>query len=486
MTSRGGPNRPLSKDDVERSLVARLAEIVDLHQEHVALRDERHTITYQDLGRRVTAVANAIVSLRLPEQAPVAVLLDHGVDTVIALLGIIAAGHAYVPLDPTYPRAHLQQMLAHSGATLVLSRDAHLALCRDLRVEGAVLDLGAIAAGGSDLAALVPRSTADSRACILYTSGSTGTPKGTIHTHRTIQHLIWSHVTSYQLGPEDRMALVFSASFAASLSEIFGAVLTGASLSLTSAKRTGNLAAWVRLHRLTVFKLPVSLFRVFLRSLDAGADFPDTRLVLLGGDALFRKDVEKFRAHFPERCLLVNRLTSTESLSITRYPIQHDQHIDEEVVPVGYPDHDTQVLILDDDGHPVPAGQIGQVVVRSRYLSPGYWRDQELTHATFIPGPRGDATVTLVTGDLGRLRVDGCLEHFGRRDRQMKVRGHRIELAAVEAALNAVGAVKEAAVAVQTTGGEGEGKRLVGYVVFRDDQSVSVSGPRSRAACPTI
>jgi len=485
MTSNSGEKRRelFAKDEIERSLVARLVQMVELHAERVALRDEQYTLTYRELGLKVTAVANAILSMCSDDPTPVALLLDHGADLVIALLGVIAAGRAYVPLDPTYPRAHLQQMLAHSGAGLVVSSDAHLALCSELQPGGSVLDLGEISACESnELATLAVRSAADSHACILYTSGSTGTPKGIVHTHRTLQHLIWSHVTSYALGPEDRLALVFSASFAASLSEIFGAVLNGASLSLTSAKRTSNLAQWVRRERLTVFKLPVSLFRVFLRSLQPGADFPDTRLVLLGGDALFRKDVEKFRAHFPESCLLVNRLTSSESLSITRYPIDHARPLGEQVVPVGYPDHDTEVQILGDDGGPVPAGEIGQIAVRSRYLSPGYWRQDELTRATFIPGPSGDARVTMLTGDLGRLLPDGCLEHFGRRDQQVKVRGHRIELPAVEAALSALDAVKEAAAAVQTVVGEGEGKRLVGYLVAAEGKSLSGGALRTALA----
>ena len=486
MTSSGGEKRRelFAKDEIERSLIVRLAHVVEIHAERIALRDGQRTLTYAELGARVTAVANAILWLRPDDSTPVALILDHGADMVIALLGVIATGRAYVPLDPSYPHAHLQQMLTHSGAGLVVSSEAHLALCRELQPGGSVLDLGAIAARGSDnaLAALAARSCADSHACILYTSGSTGTPKGIVHTHRTLQHLVWSHVTSYALGPADRLALVFSVSFAASLSEIFGAVLNGASLSLTSAKRTGNLAEWVRRERLTVFKLPVSLFRVFLHSLDPGVDFPDTRLVLLGGDALHRKDVEKFRAHFPASCLLVNRLTSSESLSITRYPIDRARPLGEQVVPVGYPDHDTEVQILDDDGRPVPAGEIGQIAVRSRYLSPGYWRQDELTRATFIPGPPGDARVTMLTGDLGRLLPDGCLQHFGRRDQQVKVRGHRVELPAVEAALGALDAVKEAAAAVHTVDGEGEGKRLVGYLVAAEGKSLSVGALRTALA----
>lgn len=476
------PHAPtiFDREQLERSLVARLSSLCTAHGDLLALRDAESSLTYRQLESAVAGAADALAG----DDAPVALLLEHGTGTVVALLGAIAAGRPYVPLDPTYPRAQLEHMLADSGAKQIVGQGPTLQLARELARDAALLDLSSVRPGSRSLAEHAARTTADSRACILYTSGSTGMPKGIVHTHRTIQHLVWSHVTSYGLGPGDKLSLVFSTSFAASLSEIFGAVLTGASLSLTSAKKIGMgaLAAWLCSEGITVLKVPISLFRVLLRSLEPAARFPDVRLVLLGGDSLFRKDVEKARAHFRPDCPLVNRLTSSEALSITRYPIDRSLRLGEEVVPVGYADHDTEVSVVDDDGRPLPPGELGQVAVRSRYLSPGYWRRDELTRSTYLPGTPEDPRVTLLTGDLGRLRPDGCLEHFGRRDAQVKLRGYRVELPAVEAALCALDTMREAAASLVAADGEGDVKRLVGYVVPAPGRQLSVGALRAALA----
>ena len=478
---------PFTKAEIELSLVERFARMVALFPDRIALRDPRRSYSFAELGGMVRAVAQAIVASASGAEAsaPVALLLDHGALTVVAIWGALAAGRAYVPLDPSHPRATLERSLRDCDAGLVLANGAALALARELGLGRKVVDLDRVqpAEGADSLADLAGSTTAESHACILYTSGSTGTPKGTLHTHRTVSHLVWSNGKTYGITADDHLALAFSASYAASLSEIFGATLTGASLSLVNAKQVGigGLAHWVRQEHISLLKLPVALFRTFLRSLAPEDRFPDVRLVQLGGEALYRKDVDRFRACFRDDCLLVNRLASTESLSTTRYPIARDHALGEGVVPVGYADEDTEVLILDDQGRAVPAGELGQIAVRSRYVSAGYWGKEALTAATMLPGPPGDPRLTLLTGDLGRLRPDGCLEHFGRGDQQVKVRGYRVELAAVEAALNALDDVQEAAAAAQAES-DGETKRLVGYVVAAPGRRLSVPGLRAALA----
>ncbi|HEX7509384.1 MAG TPA: beta-ketoacyl synthase N-terminal-like domain-containing protein, partial [Polyangia bacterium] len=489
------------KEQLECSLVARFAHIADTYRARVALRDDKRTLDYGEVAREACTVATAILALAPDEDTPVALLLDHSVHAIVAMLGVLAAGRAYVPLDPAYPRAQLEAMLADSGARLIVTGAAERPLARELGDELVLLDMDEPPRhmNPTTLRALAVRSTADSHACILYTSGSTGTPKGIVHTHRTLQHLVYSHVLDYGISAEDHLTLIVSTSYAASLSEIFAATLMGASLALASMKKLGvaNLADWVRREGITVLKLPVSPFRAFLRALEPGNTFPAVRLVLLGGDALFRKDVERFRTHFSDPCLLVNRLASTESLCTTRFRIDRTSTLPEAVVPVGYANHDAEVLILDDEGRPVPAGTLGQIAVRSHYLSPGYLRRDELTRAAFVPGPADDARVTLMTGDLGRLQPDGCLEHFGRKDQQIKLRGYRVELAAVEAALSALDDVKEAAASVYTPAddatdnddndndndNDNDGlKRLVGYVVPAAGQTLSVAALKAALA----
>jgi amino acid adenylation domain-containing protein len=471
-----------SQAEIEQSLVERFARVVARAPRAIALVDAEHRHTYGEVAGATRAVAGAILASGTEAGGPVAVLGDHDAATVIAIFGVLAAGRAYVPLDRAQPTATLAHMLENSGAGLLLVSGAGREVANALAPRLPVVDIAeALAHPPADaLEKLAARSTADSPACLLYTSGSTGVPKGILHTHRTVGHLVWSNGQAYGLGPSDRLVLAFSPSYAASLSEIFGALLHGASLALVNGKGVGmgELAARLRRERISVLKLPVGLFRTFLRSLSADERFPDIRLVQLGGEALFRKDVEQFRSHFRDDCRLVNRLASTESLSTTRYPIDRDLPLDEGVVPVGQACEDIEVSILDDAGRPLPAGEVGQIAVRSRYLSPGYWRNPELTLATFLPGSPADPRATLLTGDLGRLRPDGCLEHFGRRDQQVKVRGFRIELPVVEAALAALDDVKEAAALAQATATDGETLRLVGYLVPYPGRTLRLSAIR--------
>ena len=477
---------PYPQTELERSLVDSFARVAVRDPDHLAVRDPQRSWSYDETARRAAAVATTLLATGGDSGSPVALLLEHGAPTVAAMLGTLAAGRPYVPLDPVHPRAALEHMLRDSGAGVLIAGGSGLDVARALDTRAPIVDIDTAMAtpAGATIAELAQGTHADSLACILYTSGSTGAPKGIVHPHRNLQHLVWSNAKAYGSTAAERRALVFSASYAASLSEIFGALLTGASLSLASAKAIGvsALAEWVRGEHITLFKLPVGLFRTFLGSLAPHERFPDVRLVHLGGEALFRKDVERFRAHFREDCLLVNRLASTESLSTTRYAIDRAVALDQGVVPVGYANDDTEILILDDGGHALPAGELGQIAVRSRYLASGYWKQPELTAATFRSGPPGDPRSTLLTGDLGRLRADGCLEHFGRRDQQVKVRGFRVELPVVEAALNALDDVKQAAAAAHPATADGETKRLVGYLVPTAGRKLSVTALRKALA----
>jgi acyl transferase domain-containing protein len=206
------------------------------------------------------------------------------------------------------------------------------------------------------------------------------------------------------------------------------------------------------------------------------------RRVVLGGDALFAKDVLGARRHFPATCSLMNRLTSSEALSQTRFVIDSTTALPDVVVPVGYPEDDKDVLILGEDLRELAPGKVGEIAIRSAYLTPGYWHREDLNRATFLSGPPGDPRRIYRTGDLGRLRPDGCLEHLGRSDRQVKIRGYRVELGAIEATLTALDAVKEAAVVVRGRGDDAESSQIVAYVVPAAEPAPSIDSLRAALA----
>jgi amino acid adenylation domain-containing protein len=456
------------RKEIEQSIVARFEKQVQLFPGRPAVRDVQRSLSFAEFNSEVNRIASVLLEISGSGQEAVAVLCEHGISAMIAIFSVLKAGKYYVPLDPLYPEKTLKHMMADSGAAVILSDGTTVATAHELAKTGgaAVVNMEAVTAslaGGNPGIEPGP----DALACILYTSGSTGLPKGIMHSHRSILHHIRSHSQTFSLCENDRQALLLSYGFAASVSEIFGALLNGASLSLNYVRKTGleNLAKWLMEERITAFKLPISLFRMFLTLMKEGHDFPDLRLIVLGGDTLFRKDVELFRRFFPEKTILVNRLTSTEAFTVSRLIIDGGYELSERLVPVGYADEDKEISIIDDAGCPAETGQIGEIVVTSRYLSPGYWKLPEENSQRFTFNIDRLGRSVYRTGDLGRLRQDGVLEYFGRKDSQVKVRGYRVELSAVEAALNALDAIKSSAVKVHESGRRQGGSKLVAYLV---------------------
>jgi acyl carrier protein len=198
------------------------------------------------------------------------------------------------------------------------------------------------------------------------------------------------------------------------------------------------------------------------------------RLLYCGAEALYKHDVDLYRQHFAPHCILVNSLGATEMKIFRQYFIDHATPMDAGSVPVGYAVQDNEVYIVDDQNTPLGPGEIGEIVVKSRYMAAGYWRQPALTQARFRPDPEGSTARLYYTGDLGLLHADGCLVHLGRRDFQVKIRGHRVEIGEVEAALLVL--------ATQTVP---KAPQLIGYVVAQTLPAPSVSQLR-RALARTL
>lgn len=471
------------KAELEESIVKRFLRQVEHHPRQIALKDGPQTWTFLQVNEASDRIAADLLSRCGEAAEAVALLFEYGPAAIIAMLAVLKAGKYYVPVDPSYPPPIIAHMLADSEAGIILTDSATRPLVDHLPADAlTVIDTGEIgkAAGISPQISIGP----DALACLLYTSGSTGLPKGIMHTHRSILHHVWSQTQAFGLGPTDRQALLLSFSYAASISEIFGALLNGATLSFNDIKKTGleNLAGWIATERITAFKLSVSLFRLFLRTLKERLSAPGLRLVILGGDQLLRTDVELFRRFFPEECLLVNRLASTEAFTITRQVIDKTTPLTSPVVSIGHPDYDKTILILDENDRPATKGEIGEIVVASPYLSPGYWRLPELNQDRFRFRKEDQTGPVFYTGDLGRIGSDGRLEHFGRKDDQVKIRGYRVSLSNVTAALKSLDEVRDAIVVVLDADRSIGGKKLAAYLVLSHPGGLSISRLRRRLA----
>ena len=353
----------------------------------------------------------------------------------------------------------------------MLTDRRNLALAPALAGPLQVVDVEALDASDR---ALPSRSGPGDLALLLYTSGSTGAPKGIVQSHRNVLHDTMHYTNRGRFTHEDRLLLISSVSFAASLRTIYTALLNGASLHPFDVNTEGfpRLAQWMREQAITIYRSVPTVFRYFASTLTGTDQFPALRLLYLGGEPVSGTDVELYRRHFGRGCVLVNRLGSTETLTYRSCFIDHDTPIPDGPVPVGYPVPGKEVLIVDADGCPVPPGEAGEIVVRSRYLSPGFWRQPERTRAVFALDPDDLDVRRYRTGDLGRLEADGCLFHLGRIDFEVKIRGHRVEMPGVETALRAVDGVRDAVVVAQR---RGQHDSLVAYIVPTTPRAPDVS-----------
>jgi amino acid adenylation domain-containing protein len=460
---------PFPRAALETSLPQRFAEQVRRAPGRLAVRSRRYGFTYAELNAFASRIAGAIAHRNGGHDTPVALLFDDAALAVAAMIGVLKAGRPYVPLDPSYPRPWLEHILHDATARLLLTDDAHVAAARSLAAED-VRVINVQAAEDADVApdrTVTPRSPA----FIIYTSGSTGRPKGVIQTHANVLHDVWHYTNSGHFCADDRFLLVSSISFADSVRTIYGSLLNGAALLPFNlhAEGVGGLGAWMQQQHITIYRSVPTVFRHLVRTLSRDTPFESLRLIYLGGEQVRSTDVEAYRQWFPRSCALVNRLGTTETLTFRMYFMNHDVDLGDGV-PVGYAVPDYDLFLLDERGEPTRDGEVGEMAVRSRYLSPGFWRRPDLSEALFTTDQRDPGVRTYRTGDLGRLRSDGCLEHLGRKDFQVKIRGHRIEASEVESALLTLGSLREAAVVAEQ---RASSERLVAYVVPSDSPAPS-------------
>jgi non-ribosomal peptide synthetase component F len=263
--------------------------------------------------------------------------------------------------------------------------------------------------------------------------------------------------------PDDRLTGLYQYYANGGAHDIFTALLNGATLFPFDVKRWGlsSISGWLSHEAITIYHSVRSVFRHFALSLRGDETFPSLRAISLGGENVTKLDVDLFRKCCPDSSIFVNRLGSTECGRISRYFIDKGTMIDTPNVPVGYTSADYDIEIVDESGTSLAENTIGEIVVKSEYLSPGYWRRTDLTQDKFSQDPKCETQRLYRTGDLGRFLPDGCLEYIGRKDFEVKIGGNRIQIAEIESALLAYPAIKEAhVVARQITQGE---PQLVAY-----------------------
>lgn len=468
------------KEEIELSFPERFEKIVRMYSDRIAIKTADQVVTYADLNAIANRVARAILAERGSAQEPIGLLLDNGTALFAAMLGVLKAGKFFVAMDPSLPKARIATLLEDSQATLLVTDRHHVALATQVAgTRCRLLDLESIDQGIPATNLCLPVS-ANSLALIFYTSGSSGAAKAVLWTHRVLLHHLMLTTNAFHACEEDRISLLASGTSMAVTNGLF-ALLIGAALLPFDVRKEGvaRLASWLSEERISICWFSPPLFRNLREALTGRGTFADLRLIRLAGDAVYQSDIDLYKQHFPRNCLLANALSSSEAGFLSICYVDHTTEISGNEVPVGYSVADKEILLLDEEGKEVGFNEVGEIVVRSRYLSSGYWHRPDLTDAAFRPNPEDGDERLYFTGDLGLMRPDGCLIYKGRKDFRVKIRGYGVDFAEVEKVLLEHGAIREAVVvAPENESGEA---RLVAYFTSSSHPSPSITELRGFA-----
>ncbi|MGC7102160.1 non-ribosomal peptide synthase/polyketide synthase [Amycolatopsis lurida] len=438
-------------DAVPGTLPSLFADAVSRTPDAVAVISGEESVSYDELSARVDELARYLVSAGLRPESRVGICVPRGISLVVALLAVVRAGGAYVPIDPDYPVDRLTFMLADSDAVAVLS-DGEL----PFPVDVPVIDVNAVPVAEDALPVVAP----DQAAYVIYTSGSTGRPKGVVVSHRSIANRLQWMQDEYVLSSSDRVLQKTPSSFDVSVWEFFWPLIVGAGLVM--ARPGGHrdptyLAETIQRYGVTTVHFVPSMLQAFVPE---ASGCTGLRRVICSGEALSASLRDEFVRALPG-VGLHNLYGPTEAaVDVTAAEVTTGP------VTIGGPILNTRVYVLDGWLRPVPIGAPGELYLAGVQLARGYLGRPGLTAGRFVADPFGEGRL-YGTGDVVRWLPDGTLAYLGRSDDQVKIRGFRIELGEIEAVLNQHPEVSQSVVVARED--QPGVKRLVAYVVGRAD-----------------
>jgi len=455
---------PLTLPDLVEAQVARSPGAV-------AVIGGEGSLTYADLDARANRLAHHLQGLGVGPEVTVATCLSRSPEMAVALVAVLKAGGACVPLDPTYPRERLAAMLGDAGVGVVVTEESLVHRLPAVDAPVLVVDAGWDEVAGHPASAPRRQVGGQNLAYVLYTSGSTGEPKGVMLTHAGLVEHSLAVSALFELTDRDRVLQFCSISFDVSLEELFPTWVTGGTVVLRpdDAPLLGrSWLAWLRHHELTVLNLPTAFWHEWVRDLEAmGEQVPaSVRLTIVGGERILGSAFRTWLGVGGDRIRWLNGYGPAEaSVTATVFDARRGFEGDP---PIGRAVAGAATYVLDDDGRPVAPGGEGELYVGGPGVARGYRNRPELTAAAFVPDPFGGQPGARLyrTGDLVRELPGGDLAFVGRRDHQVKIRGYRVEPDAVATELTRHPAVKEAVVAARDD--DPGGRRLVGYVITPD------------------
>lgn len=454
----------------------------------IAVEHGAHRLTYRELDQRANQLANFLRKRGVGPESRVGICLRRSLELPVALLAVLKAGAACVPLDPAYPKERLAYMLEDSQASLVLTQPGLLAEVTDFDAEVITVEENWKLFSGESSESAGDAVNPENLAYLIYTSGSTGKPRGVLLTHRGLANHNIAAIDLFGITPRDRMAQFASISFDIAIEEIFPTWIAGGALVIReedASLAVGDFLRWVRERKVTALDLPTAYWHELVGELsESKLQLPESlRIVIVGGEKASSAALAAWHKLAGSRVRWVNTYGPTEtSVIVTSFEPTDWENIPP-ILPIGRPIANTKIYILDRHLQPLPVGIPGDLYVSGPGLARGYLNRPEATAEKFVRDPFSNDPEARIykTGDLARYLPNGQIEFAGRTDDQVKIRGYRVELKEIESVLGSFPGVREVAVVARENAranGPAD-KYLAAYVVPSREQTPTGSGLRA-------